>query len=117
MFSSQVVFVFDLLNHVSCVHRIGRCESLSVSHFEVGTTLPSGPLAAIASFGTPQGHSLSEGPWTAVLVVARDFMDAHLRTVVDRVRGGDSPKRWADYTTACTGEFDSLFSLISRLGL
>ena len=111
------MFVFDLSIHVSCIHRIGRCDSSSVSHGEVGTTFPSGPLAAIASFGTPQGHSLSEGPWTAVRVVAKSFMDAHLRTVVDRVRGGDGPKRWADYTTACTGEFDSDVSLVVRLGL
>jgi hypothetical protein len=111
------VFVFDLFSRVSCIHRIGRCESSSVSHSEVGTIFPSGPLAAIASFGTPQGHSLPEGPWTAVGVVAKNFMDAHLRTVVDRVRGCVGSKRLADYTTACTEEFDSDFSLISRFGL
>jgi hypothetical protein len=114
-FSSQAVF--DHSVHVSCSHRIGRCESLPVLHREVGTTLPSGPLRASASFGTPQGHSLSEGPWTAVCVAAKENMDAHLRTGVDRVRGSGGPKRRADYTSACTGEFDSDFSLISRFGL
>ncbi len=57
----------------------GRSRSGAVLHARVRTILPSGPLRAIASFGSSEGHSLSvgppgRGPWT------RKYMDAHLRT-------------------------------------
>jgi len=42
------------------------------------TILPSGPLSAIASFGSSEGHSLSVGPFDRVSL-ARKNMDAHLR--------------------------------------
>ncbi len=47
-------------------------------HGIVGTILSSGPLAAIASFGSSEGHSLSVGP-PGCRPWARKFMDAHLR--------------------------------------
>ena len=47
-------------------------------HIYVGTILPSGPLWAIASFGSSEGHSLSVGPFDRVSLV-RKFMDAHPR--------------------------------------
>ncbi len=39
-----------------------RFVSVCALHGNVGTILPSGPLAAIASFGSSEGHSLSVGP-------------------------------------------------------
>ena len=57
----------------------GRSRSGAVLHGIVRTILPSGPLLAIASFGSAEGHSLcrgslGQGSWT------RRNMDAHLRT-------------------------------------
>ena len=39
-----------------------RFVGVCVLHCKVGTILPSGPLSAIASFGSSEGHSLSVGP-------------------------------------------------------
>jgi hypothetical protein len=39
-----------------------RFVGVCVLHTIVGTILPSGPLSAIASFGSSEGHSLSLGP-------------------------------------------------------
>ncbi len=39
-----------------------RFVGVCVLHEFVGTILPSGPLAAIASFGSSEGHSLYVGP-------------------------------------------------------
>ena len=39
-----------------------RFVGVCVLHSKVGTILPSGPLSAIASFGSSEGHSLSLGP-------------------------------------------------------
>ena len=47
-------------------------------HETVGTILPSGPVLAIASFGSSEGHSLSVGP-SDRLSLARKFMDTHPR--------------------------------------
>ncbi len=47
-------------------------------HGVVGTILPSGPVSAIASFGSSEGHSLSVGP-PGFRPSAREFMDAYLR--------------------------------------
>ena len=68
----------------SCMHdRVIPCarrsRSGAVLHVNVRTILPSGPLRAIASFGSSEGHSLSIGspglgPWT------RRNRDTHLRT-------------------------------------
>ncbi len=55
-----------------------RFVGVCVLHKIVGTILPSGPLSAIASLGSSEGHSLSIGPagfWPS----ARAFTDAHLR--------------------------------------
>jgi hypothetical protein len=49
-----------------------------VLHLRVGTILPFGPLLAIASFGSSEGHSLSVGPFDRASL-ARKNMDAHLR--------------------------------------
>ncbi len=56
-----------------------RSRSGAVLQVNVRTILPSGPLAAIASFGSSEGHSLSVGSpelgsWT------RRNRDTHLRT-------------------------------------
>ena len=55
-----------------------RLASLRVLRFGAGTILPSGPLRAIASFGTVEGHGLSVGtpPREGG---TRQSMDAHLR--------------------------------------
>ena len=55
-----------------------RLISVCVLHEIVGTILPSGPLSAIASFGSSEGHSLSVGP-SGRAPSARKNMDAHLR--------------------------------------
>jgi hypothetical protein len=63
--------------------RVRPCARRSLSgvvlHLKVRTILPSGPLLAIASFGSSEGHSLSVGspglgPWTMT------EPDTHLRT-------------------------------------
>jgi hypothetical protein len=56
-----------------------RLVGVCVLHVRVGTILPSGPLSAIASFGSSEGHSLSVGPFDRVSWV-RTFMDAHPRS-------------------------------------
>ena len=55
-----------------------RMLGVCVLHLRVGTILPSGPVSAIASFGSSEGHSLSVGPFDRVSL-ARKNMDAHLR--------------------------------------
>jgi hypothetical protein len=55
-----------------------RMLGVCVLHMKVGTILPSGPLSAIASFGSSEGHSLFLGPFDRVSLVRR-FMDAHPR--------------------------------------
>ncbi len=67
----------------------GRSFGGAVLHASVRTILPSGPLVAIASFGSAEGHSLAvgslgRGPWT------RSNMDAHLRTHCAPAALGDS---------------------------
>ncbi len=66
-----------------------RSRSVAVLHARVRTILPSGPLLAIASFGSAERHSLAvgslgRGPWT------RSNMDAHLRTHCAPAPRGDS---------------------------
>ncbi len=39
-----------------------RFVGVCALHENVGTILPSGPLSAIASFGSSEGHSLLVGP-------------------------------------------------------
>ena len=55
-----------------------RLFGVCVLHIRVGTILPSGPVSAIASFGSSEGHSLSVGPFECFSLV-RNFMDAHPR--------------------------------------
>ena len=55
-----------------------RLFGVCVLHLRVGTILPSGPVSAIASFGSSEGHSLSVGP-SGCLPLVRRFMDAHPR--------------------------------------
>ena len=55
-----------------------RMFGVCVLHMKVGTILPSGPLSAIASFGSSEGHSLSVGPFDRVSL-ASNFIDAHPR--------------------------------------
>jgi hypothetical protein len=55
-----------------------RLFGVCVLHLRVGTILPFGPLLAIASFGSSEGHSLSVGPFDRASL-ARKNMDAHLR--------------------------------------
>ena len=55
-----------------------RMLGVCVLHIRVGTILPSGPLLAIASFGSSEGHSLSVGP-SGCFPLVRKFMDAHPR--------------------------------------
>ena len=55
-----------------------RLFGICVLHLRVGTILPSGPVSAIASFGSSEGHSLFLGPFDRVSLV-RKFMDAHPR--------------------------------------
>ncbi len=47
------------------------------------TILPSGPLSAIASFGSSEGHSLSVGPFDRVSLARRNT-DTHLRGHAER---------------------------------
>jgi hypothetical protein len=60
-----------------------RLFGVCVLHLRVGTILPSGPLSAIASFGSSEGHSLSVGPSEEFSLV-RKFMDAHPRGHAER---------------------------------
>ncbi len=55
-----------------------RLIGVCVLHMNVGTILPSGPLSAIASLGSSEGHSLSVGP-PGCGPSARKKMDALLR--------------------------------------
>ncbi len=55
-----------------------RFVGVGVLHTIVGTILPSGPLSAIASLGSSEGHSLCVGP-SGCRPLARKFMDAYLR--------------------------------------
>ena len=55
-----------------------RMFGVCVLHMKVGTILPSGPLSAIASFGSSEGHSLYVGPFERTSLV-RKFMDARPR--------------------------------------
>jgi len=55
-----------------------RFVGVCALHSNVGTILPSGPLSAIASLGSSEGHSLSVGP-SDRLSLARKFMDTHPR--------------------------------------
>ncbi len=55
-----------------------RLFGVCVLHVRVGTILASGPVSAIASFGTAAGHSLSVGPFDRLSLVRKN-MDAHLR--------------------------------------
>ena len=55
-----------------------RFVGVCALHEIVGTILPSGPLLAIASLGSSEGHSLSVGP-SGCRPSARKFMDAHPR--------------------------------------
>jgi len=55
-----------------------RMLGVYVLHVRVGTILPSGPLVAIASFGSSEGHSLLVGPFDRVSLVRKN-MDAHPR--------------------------------------
>jgi len=61
-----------------CKSIASRLFGVCVLHLRVGTILPSGPVSAIASFGSSEGHSLSVGPfeWFSL---ASNFMDAHPR--------------------------------------
>jgi hypothetical protein len=59
--------------------RARRLLGCRVLHAAVGTILPSGPRSAIASFGSPEGHSLSVGPPGSLPGTSRN-MDTHLRT-------------------------------------
>jgi hypothetical protein len=55
-----------------------RLFGVCVLHVRVGTILPSGPVSAIASFGSSKGHSLLLGPFDCESL-ARKNMDAHPR--------------------------------------
>ena len=57
-----------------------RYRSIFVLAQKAGTILLSGPLLAIASLGTPRGHSLSVGPLQQ-RCEARKHMDTHPRTL------------------------------------
>ena len=58
-----------------------RLFSVAVLHLNVGTIPPSGPQAAIASFGSSEGHSLAVGP-PGCRTGTRTNLDTHLRTVL-----------------------------------
>jgi hypothetical protein len=55
-----------------------RLFGVCVLHEKVGTILPSGPVSAIASFGSSEGHSLSVGPFEWFSLASK-FIDAHPR--------------------------------------
>ncbi len=72
--SREFEFVVPPEQRRNCYERLGleiRFEGNSSTarlvgvcglHGNVGTILPSAPLSAIASFGSPEGHSLCVGP-------------------------------------------------------
>ena len=69
------------LAHSSSARRLDRrSPSLSVLR-STGTTLPSGPSGAMASFGKPRGHSLLVGP-PSRLRGAMKQMDTSPRTLL-----------------------------------
>jgi hypothetical protein len=66
----------------SCLHwHPRRDRSTCVLAQRAGTILLSGPLLAMASFGTPRGHSLTVGA-RGVLPWPRSRTDAHPRTLL-----------------------------------
>jgi hypothetical protein len=88
--SRDFEFVVQFEQRLNCFERLiasvrlqdksiaSRLFCVCVLHEKVGTILPSGPVAAIASFGSSQRHSLSIGPFGCFPLV-RKFMDAHPR--------------------------------------
>ncbi len=88
--SRDVELVVQFEQRLNCFERLvvsvefehesvaSRLFGVCVLHLRVGTILPSGPVSAIASFGSSEGHSLSVGPFDRVSLV-RKFMDAHPR--------------------------------------
>ncbi len=54
-----------------------RMLGVCVLHLRVGTILPFGPLLAIASFGSSEGHSLSVGPFERVSLARKNMDAAH----------------------------------------
>ena len=88
--SRDVELVVQFEQRLNCFERLiasvrlqgksiaSRLFGVCVLHEKVGTILPSGPLSAIASFGSSEGHSLSVGPfeWFSL---ASNFMDTHPR--------------------------------------
>jgi hypothetical protein len=88
--SQDVELVVQFEQRLNCFERLiatVRLQSKSIAsrlfcvcvlHGKVGTILPSGPMSAIASFGSSEGHSLSVGP-SGSLPLVREFMDAHPR--------------------------------------
>ena len=88
--SRDVELVVQFDQRLSCFERLiaslrlqgksiaSRLFCVCVLHEKVGTILPSGPLPAISSFGSSEGHSLSVGP-SGRLPLVRKFMDAHPR--------------------------------------
>ena len=85
-FEQRLNFFERLVGRVGfeCKSITSRMFGVCVLHVRVGTILPSGPLSAIASFGSSEGHSLSVGP-SGRVSLARKNMDAHLR---DHARRG-----------------------------
>ena len=63
------------------VQQLRRSASMYVLRSETGTILPSGPLRAIASFGTVEAHSLDMGT-APVSGQTKGFPDADLRPCV-----------------------------------
>ena len=88
--SRDVELVVQFEQRLNCFERLvvsvefehesvaSRLFGVCVLHLRVGTILPSGPVSAIASFGSSKGHSLPVGPFDCVSL-ARKNMDAHLR--------------------------------------
>ena len=88
--SRDVEFVVQFEQRLNCFERLiasvrlqgksiaSRLFCVCVLHEKVGTILPSGPVPAIASFGSSEGHSLSVGP-SGCFPLVREFMDAHPR--------------------------------------
>ncbi len=88
--SRDVELVVQFEQRLNCFERLvdsvrfegksiaSRLFCVCVLHVRVGTILPSGPLVAIASFGSSEGHRLSVGPFDCASRV-RKFMDAHPR--------------------------------------
>ena len=72
-------FAFGCYTIDSCT--TPRFFSFCVLRVNMGTILPSGPVSAIASFGSSEGHSLKLGP-PRFAPGTRTFLDTHLRTVL-----------------------------------